>query len=78
MKTPRGVSADRLIRLLEILGYKVVRQRGSHIRLKYEGSPPHAITVPRHNLLKTGTLHGILTEVSRERSISMSAIIEML
>jgi len=78
MKTPRGVSAERLIRALETLGYKVVRQKGSHIRLRHEGPPPHAITVPRHNPLKTGTLHSILSEVSQARSIPLSAVIEML
>lgn len=78
MKTPRGVSADRLIRALKTLGYEVARQKGSHIRLRHEGPPPHMVTVPRHDPLKTGTLHGILSEVSRERSITLSAIIEML
>jgi predicted RNA binding protein YcfA (HicA-like mRNA interferase family) len=33
MKLPRGVSGDRLIRALESLGYRVVRQKGSHVRL---------------------------------------------
>jgi predicted RNA binding protein YcfA (HicA-like mRNA interferase family) len=33
MKLPRGISADRLIRALERLGYTVIRQKGSHIRL---------------------------------------------
>ncbi|MGH9624266.1 MAG: type II toxin-antitoxin system HicA family toxin, partial [Bryobacteraceae bacterium] len=37
MKLSRGVSADRLIRTLERLGYKIVRQKGSHIRLRHEG-----------------------------------------
>jgi predicted RNA binding protein YcfA (HicA-like mRNA interferase family) len=63
MKLPRGLSSERLIRALEHLGYKVVRQKGSHIRLRHEGPPVHMITVPQHNPLKAGTLHGILTEV---------------
>ncbi len=37
MKLPRGVSADRLIRALERLGYVVIRQKGSHARLRHEG-----------------------------------------
>ena len=72
MKLPRGVSADRLIGALERLGYVVVRQRGSHVRLR------HAGTVPRHDALKTGTLHGLLSEVARMRSITMESIAELL
>ena len=39
MKLPRGVSADRLIGALEHLGYRKVRQKGSHVRLRHEGPP---------------------------------------
>jgi predicted RNA binding protein YcfA (HicA-like mRNA interferase family) len=78
MKLPRGVPSDRLIRALERLGYKVIRQKGSHARLRNEGPPAHVITVPLHNPLKTGTLHGILTEVAQMRSITIESIIEML
>jgi len=59
MRLPRGVSADRVVRGLERLGYIVIRQKGSHIVLRHAGLPVHTITVPRHNPLKTGTLHGI-------------------
>jgi predicted RNA binding protein YcfA (HicA-like mRNA interferase family) len=78
MKLPRGVSADRLIRALEKLGYSVIRQKGSHVRLQHQGPPVHAITVPNHQALKTGTLHGILTEVARMRSISIESIVDLL
>jgi predicted RNA binding protein YcfA (HicA-like mRNA interferase family) len=60
MKTPRGVSRDRLIKFLESLGYRVMRQRGSHVRLRHESPPPHPVSVALHNPIKTGTLHGIL------------------
>jgi predicted RNA binding protein YcfA (HicA-like mRNA interferase family) len=78
MKLPRGISADRLIRALEKLGYSVIRQKGSHVRLQHEGPPVHGITVPNHQALKTGTLHGILTEVARMRSISIESIVDLL
>lgn len=74
MKLPRGVSADRLIRVLEQLGYRVVRQKGSHIRMKHDGPPPHFITVPQHRPLKTGTLHGILSEVAQRQSIPVDQL----
>jgi len=78
MKTPRGVSADRLIRALQQLGYSVIRQKGSHVRLQHAGPPLHAITIPLHNPLKTGTLHGILGEVAHARSCSIESIVELL
>ena len=42
MKLPRGVSADRLIRALERLGYEVIRQKGSHVRLRHDVTAPRA------------------------------------
>jgi predicted RNA binding protein YcfA (HicA-like mRNA interferase family) len=78
MKLPRGVSGDRLIRVLERLGYSVVRQKGSHARMRNEGPPVHVITVPMHPALKTGTLHAILSEVARSQSSSIESIVELL
>jgi predicted RNA binding protein YcfA (HicA-like mRNA interferase family) len=75
---PRGVSGDRLVRALERLGYSVIRQKGSHVRMRHEGPPVHVITVPLHNPLKTGTLHAILSEVAQMRSIDIETIIELL
>ena len=77
MKLPRSVSADRLIRILEQLGYREVRQKGSHVRLRHPGPPAHAITVPLHNPLKTGTLHGILTEVADRQSMAVESLASM-
>jgi predicted RNA binding protein YcfA (HicA-like mRNA interferase family) len=78
MKLPRGVSADRLIRALERLGYEVIRQKGSHVRLRHAAPPAHTITVPLHNPLKTGTLHGILSEVAQMRSITIDSLAKLL
>lgn len=78
MKLPRGVSAHRVIQVMERLGYVVIRQKGSHVRLRHPGLPVHAITVPMHDPLKIGTLHGILSEVGQMRSMSVDALIELL
>jgi predicted RNA binding protein YcfA (HicA-like mRNA interferase family) len=78
MRLPRGVSADRLIRALARLGYEVIRQKGSHVRLRHEGPPAHAITVPLHDPLKTGTLHDILAEVAQKRSVTIESIVDLL
>lgn len=78
MKLPRGVSGERLIRGLARLGYRVARQDGSHVRVRHEGPPVHVVTVPWHNSLKTGTLHGILSEVAAARSTTVESIIDLL
>jgi predicted RNA binding protein YcfA (HicA-like mRNA interferase family) len=78
MKLPRGVSGARLVRALEHLGYTAVRQKGSHVRLRHQGAPPHSITIPLHNPLKTGTLHSIVADIARTRSIAVESIIDLL
>jgi predicted RNA binding protein YcfA (HicA-like mRNA interferase family) len=78
MKLPRGISGDRLILALERLGYSVIRQKGSHVRLRNEGPPAHMITVPLHRALRMGTLHSILSDVAQMRSISVDSIAELL
>ena len=78
MRLPRDVSADRLIRALGRLGYGVIRQKGNHVRLRHQGPPVHLVTVPLHTPLKTGTLHGILSEVAEMRSISIDELAELL
>ena len=78
MKLPRGISGDRLVRVLEHVGYEVLRQKGSHVRLRHPGPPAHTVTDPLHNALKVGTLHGILAEVAQMRSITMEFLSQLL
>jgi predicted RNA binding protein YcfA (HicA-like mRNA interferase family) len=65
LKLPRDLSGHELAKLLHRYGYEVVRQTGSHLRLRsaHRGSP-HQITIPAHNPLKVGTLAGILSEIA--------------
>ena len=39
MKLPRGVDGYRVVRVLERLGYELVRQKGSHVGMRHEGPP---------------------------------------
>jgi predicted RNA binding protein YcfA (HicA-like mRNA interferase family) len=64
--------------MLERLGYRVIRQKGSHIRLRHQGPPVHSISVPSHNTLKTGTLHALLTDVAHARDMDVDSIVELL
>jgi predicted RNA binding protein YcfA (HicA-like mRNA interferase family) len=55
------VSGRSIVRLLRSLGYEVVRQKGSHIRVrKTSHLGEHNLTVPDHNTLAKGTLNDIL------------------
>ena len=59
------VSAYQVIRVLQHIGYEIVRQRGSHIRLRDETDPDHSpITVPNHKTIKPGLLHQILRDAN--------------
>ena len=52
-------SGAEVIRALERLGFRVVRQRGSHVMLR-KGMA--CCVVPLHRELKRGTLNGILRQ----------------
>jgi predicted RNA binding protein YcfA (HicA-like mRNA interferase family) len=56
------ISGRQCVRALERLGYRVVRQRGSHLRLHHDERPP--ITIPDHPTLDRGTLRSILRAAS--------------
>lgn len=57
------VSGLDCIRVLENVGYMVVRQRGSHIRLKDRNGKLPPITVPDYKELRPGLLKKILNDV---------------
>ena len=78
MKLPRDVSGDELVGLRQRLGYEIVRQRGSQVRLRHPGPPAHMITVPKHAPVKPGTLHSILTDVGVARSKSVEELAALL
>ena len=57
------VSGRQVVRALERIGYRVVRQRGSHIRLRDETNPNHLpLTVPNHKTIKPGLLRKLLRD----------------
>ncbi|WP_258083581.1 type II toxin-antitoxin system HicA family toxin [Thermococcus thermotolerans] len=73
------VSGEKLIKLLKRLGYTVVRQRGSHVRLeKRTPLGTHKITIPYHDEIAKGTLKDILNKVSLWNGIPREELIEIL
>jgi predicted RNA binding protein YcfA (HicA-like mRNA interferase family) len=77
MKLPRDMDAAELIKALARLGYRVVRQTGSHIRLQCD-DPMHALTVPNHRPLRIGTLAAILADVADQRRMEKDALARLL
>ena len=55
------ISGHECVAALKNLGYREVRQKGSHLRLGCEGQSP--VTVPLHDTLDRGTLRSIIRTV---------------
>jgi len=57
------ISGKDAIKKLEKIGYSIVRQKGSHVRLKNPNKVEcKPITVPLHKNLKKGLLHQIIKD----------------
>jgi len=73
------VSGEEVIRLLQTLGYEVIRRRGSHVRLRrITPLGEHNITVPSHKVIAKGTLGDILNKVSLWNSIAKEELVKKL
>jgi predicted RNA binding protein YcfA (HicA-like mRNA interferase family) len=61
--TPKPYSYRQVIKALNKLGFRVVRQKGSHLVLKgvYNGIN-RTVVVPKHKEIAVGTLRGILIQ----------------
>ena len=74
-----AISGPDLVKFLSSLGYEIVRQRGSHIRLqKQTAVGEHNLTVPAHKELAKGTFNDILTRVSLWNNIPKEELIRRL
>ena len=69
------VSGEKTIKALKRVGFTVVRQKGSHVRLEKETlEGVIKLTVPLHETLKKKTLSMIL----KEAGISIEEFVELL
>lgn len=69
------VSGDELVKALGKFGYIVVRQKGSHIRLRHATDTSRApVTVPRHKAVKKG----LLRRIARDAQLTVEQLIEAL
>jgi predicted RNA binding protein YcfA (HicA-like mRNA interferase family) len=73
------VSGKQLIKMMYKLGYSIVKQRGSHIKLqKKTPAGTHSITVPQHDEIAKGTLIDILNKTSLWNQISKEELLALL
>ncbi len=75
MRLPRDLSGPDLVKALSALGYRRVRQDGSHIRLTTEQGGQHHITVPNHSPIRLGTLTGILRAVAAHHKLTTEELV---
>ena len=69
------VSGKDLIKALNKVGYKAIRQKGSHVRLKaIHDSGRKPLTVPLHNPIKPGLLKRII----KDANLSVEEFIALL
>ena len=58
-----GWAGKDVVRILEKKGYVILRQRGSHVRMRHPNAAHRKpITVPLHHELKTGLLRQIISD----------------
>ena len=67
------ISGDECIRALERAGFRVTRQRGSHMIMRRD-EPFARTSVPKHKTLKPGTLRGII----KDAELTVEEFVELL
>ena len=69
-----ALQARNVIRALEALGFGIVRQRGSHARLRHPDG--RVVTVPVHRGQDVG--RGLVRKILRDAQITPSEFLEVL
>ena len=70
-----GISGKRALKAFQKLGYQVIRQNGSHVRLKHPDSNNFLpLTLPMHRELKVGLLASAL----KDAKLTVEQFLELL
>ena len=64
------LSGEDVIRMLQLLGFERIRQKGSHVMLRSAGI---GCVVPLHREIKTGTLASIIRQAGLTTEDFLSA-----
>ena len=69
------ISGSQAIKCFEKIGYQIVRQRGSHIRMHHKSdSTKQPLTIPRHRTLGKGLLRKLL----RDAELTVEEFLKLL
>ena len=68
------VSGQETIRALEKIGFQIVRQKGSHVRMKHEDN--RVVTIPVHGNKSLGK--GLLRKILRDAELTVEQFREFL
>jgi predicted RNA binding protein YcfA (HicA-like mRNA interferase family) len=69
-----NVTAPALITALEKIGFVIIRQKGSHVRMKHDDG--RVVTIPVHTGKDIGK--GLLLKILRDADISKEDLIDLL
>jgi predicted RNA binding protein YcfA (HicA-like mRNA interferase family) len=69
-----NVTAQALITALEKIGFSVIRQKGSHVRMEHEDG--RVVTIPVHSGKAIGK--GLLLKILRDADLTKAELIELL
>ncbi|MFQ4139037.1 type II toxin-antitoxin system HicA family toxin [Nodosilinea sp. PGN35] len=69
-----SVTAQELILALEGIGFRIARQKGSHLRMKHDDG--RVATIPIHSGKTIGK--GLLLKILRDVELSKEELIELL
>jgi predicted RNA binding protein YcfA (HicA-like mRNA interferase family) len=67
------ISGKELIKILQKVGFNVISQRGSHIKLRKVKPIRKTIIVPNRRVIRSGTLNNIIkmAEISKDELIKL-------
>jgi predicted RNA binding protein YcfA (HicA-like mRNA interferase family) len=68
------VTANETINALGKIGFQIVRQKGSHVRMKHEDN--RVVTIPIHGNKNLGK--GLLRKILRDTELTVEEFLEIL
>jgi predicted RNA binding protein YcfA (HicA-like mRNA interferase family) len=78
MRLPRELSGKELAKALEVVGYAITRQTGSHFRVTTHVNGEHHEVIPNHSSIKIGTLQSILRSVAAHHKLTVAELLKRL
>jgi predicted RNA binding protein YcfA (HicA-like mRNA interferase family) len=69
-----SVTAEQLIKVLKTIGFSVIRQKGSHVRLKHDDG--RVVTIPVHAQQMIGK--GLLLKILRDADLTKDELVDLL